>query len=204
MKQFLASARPIFVDSMGVIAFAALIAVGVDRLVATAIGASLAVGLILWHWWARRPIGALQWLSLGLVALSAGATFLSGDPRFMMAKPTVSYAIAGAVMLRRGWMLPYLPASARDAVARAGTNIVDIFGYIWAGLMFLSAAANLGIAVLHAAWWPLFIAVFPPGSKILLFTVQFIVMKIVVRARIVALSAKAAQDIRSPVAASNT
>ena len=184
MKQFLSAARPIVVDSLGVIAFAAMIASGVDRFVATAIGGSAAIGLILWHWWTHRPIGALQWMSLGLVSLSAAATFATGDSRFMMAKPAVTYAIAGTVMLRRGWMLPYLPAAVRDTVARAGSDLVNAFGHVWAGLMFFTAAANLVVAVSFAAWWPLFIATFPAISKIVLFTVQFVAMRVVVRARL--------------------
>ena len=44
-----------------------------------------------------------------------------------------------AVMLKRGWMVRYLPPIAEGR----GEGLMVAFGYAWAGLMFLTAAANL-------------------------------------------------------------
>jgi intracellular septation protein A len=44
----------------------------------------------------------MQWASLGLVIVLGGATVLTGDPRFVMIKPTIAYLTVGAAMLQRG------------------------------------------------------------------------------------------------------
>ena len=57
----------------------------------------------------RRPIEPMQWMSLGLVVVLGGATMLTQNPRFMMIKPTIVHFAVAAVMLRRGWMIRYMP-----------------------------------------------------------------------------------------------
>ena len=62
-----------------------------------------------------RPIDAMQWLALGLVAVLGAATLITQNGRFIMAKPTAIHWAIGTVMLRRGWMARYLPPRrARD------------------------------------------------------------------------------------------
>ena len=56
-----------------------------------------------------RPIEPMQWMSLGLVVVLSGATILTQSPRFVMLKPSIVHFAIAAVMLRRGWMLRYLP-----------------------------------------------------------------------------------------------
>jgi len=58
---------------------------------------------------ARRRIEPMQSMSLGLVVALGGATMLTQSPRFMMIKPTIVHFAVATVMLRRGWMLRYLP-----------------------------------------------------------------------------------------------
>ena len=107
--------------------------------------------------------------------LTGAATFLTKDPRFMMAKPSIVYVLVGAAMLERGWMLPYLPPIARQHL---DDSVMIGWGYVWAGLMFLTAALNAGFALgASLAVWSLFIAVFPAASKIGLFAVHFISVK---------------------------
>ncbi len=180
MNSFLRIARPIVTDALGVILFAILLAMHANLIAATAVGASIAVGVVLWHLLKRRPVGELQWMSLALVTIAGGATLLTNDPRFVMAKPSVIYAVLGAVMLRRGWMHRYVPA----AIVRAEPRVLDGFGYAWAGLMFLTSVANLVVAVVFTPWWPAFIAAIPLASKIVLFSVQFVVMRTLLRGRL--------------------
>ena len=56
----------------------------------------------------RRRIEPMQWMSLGLVVVLGGATMLTQNPRFMI-KPTIVHFAVAAVMLRRGWMIRYMP-----------------------------------------------------------------------------------------------
>jgi hypothetical protein len=82
-------------------------------------------------------------------------------------------------MLKRGWMNRYLPPEAAP-VADVGTT----FGYVWAGLMFASAALNIALALtLDAKSWAAAISAWGIASKIGLFLVQYAVMRMVGRRR---------------------
>jgi intracellular septation protein A len=117
----------------------------------------------------------MQWMSLGLVAVFGAATLFTKDPRFMMAKPTVVYVLVGAAMLERGWMLPYMPPQGREHL---DDSVMIGWGYVWSGLMFLTAALNAVFAFTTSlAVWSAFIAVFPAASKIGLFAVQFLIIR---------------------------
>ena len=143
-------------------------------LAATAIGMAAGVGQLIWTLARRQPIGAIQWASLGLVALLGGATLLTRDPRFIMLKPTAAHLFLGAVMLRPGWMERYAPAEVRD-VARP---MLTAFGFVWAALMFVTAALNLAVMLLADPMsWAKFNLIFPPGSMIALFAIQNLVMR---------------------------
>ena len=61
----------------------------------------------------------MQWMSLGLVVVLGGATMLTQSPRFMMIKPTIVHFAVATVMLRRGWMLRYLPEIVRKRSVRS-------------------------------------------------------------------------------------
>lgn len=128
-----------------------------------------------------RPIDLMQWLSLFLVVVFGSATLLAHDPSFVMVKPSLIYAAVGIVMLKRGWMNRYVPPVAREH--SADVNLV--FGYVWAGLMFATAAANLGLVWFAGpAAWTWFIAVFPITSKVVLVAIQYLTTRSIVRRRI--------------------
>ena len=77
-------------------------------------------------------------------------------------------------MLKRGWMNRYLPPIALATVPDLGIA----FGYIWAGLMFFSAALNVVLALtLDAGTWAAVKSVWAIGSKAGLFLIQYTVMK---------------------------
>jgi intracellular septation protein A len=117
----------------------------------------------------RRQIGALQWASLGLLVVFGGATLVTQDARFIMFKPTVIHLMTGAVMLRPGWMERYVPADERDRIR----PMLTAFGFIWAGLMFLTAIANTALVVVaDPVVWAKFNLFFPPISMIGLFVLQ--------------------------------
>jgi len=180
MRNLLSAARPLVVDSLGVILFAALMALHVALPVAVGVGVATAICVVAWNLIRRHRAEPLQWISLALVLISAGATWLTHDPRFVMAKPSVVYVIVGAFLLRRGWMNRYVPAAYLALVEGRMTA----FGYVWAGLMFLTAAANLVVVLAFTASWALFIAVFPLATKAALFAVQYVSVRTAIRARL--------------------
>jgi intracellular septation protein A len=179
IKQLIYAVVPLIFDSLGVIVFAVLMAMHVNLVIATLSGVVIAAALVGWELARRKPVPAMQWLSLVLVLLTAGATLITDDPRFVMAKPSVIYAVVGFAMLRRGWMNRYV-APADLAVVE---DLMTIFGYIWAGLMFITCGANLVVAIAFPEHWPAFLAIFPAASKAGLFGVQFIVLRIMATRR---------------------
>jgi len=175
IKPLIYAVVPLFLDSLGVIVFAVLMVMHVDLVIATLAGAAVAAALVGWELARRRAVPAMQWLSLVMVVVSAGATLVTHDPRFVMVKPTLIYAVIGVAMLRRGWMSRYAPPDELAVVE----DWMTTFGYIWAGLMFLTGAANLVFALAFTAWWPAFLGLFPTASKIGLFSFQFIVLRVI-------------------------
>lgn len=194
MGHLIHAGRALMQDLLPTVVFAVLVALKVDVLVATLCAAGISVAQLLLQMALRRPIAPLQWAGLGLVVVFGTAGVLAHDARFLMVKPTLVYSIVGAVMLKRGWMLRYLPPVA----AGHADGPMIAFGYVWAGLMFVTAAANLVIAVGFTPLWPAFLAVFPLASKLGLFAVQFLTVRFIARRRI--LSARALEG-QAPQAA---
>src|SRR3546814_5437549 len=108
----------------------------------------------------KHPVPLLQWASLGLVLVFGATSLFIHHPRFLMVKPTIIYLTVATVMMKRGWMLCYLPPEAQ----LHGVPMMLIFGYVWAGLMALSAGLNPILAVWFPKASPAFIAAFPLRS----------------------------------------
>lgn len=182
MSNLVNALRPLAWDFLSTIVFASLMALHLDARAATA--AAFAVGLsqVGAMWVMRRPIEPLQWAGVGLTLVFGTVTLITHDPRFIMAKPSIIYAAISAVMLKRGWMVRYIPAAAKGHAE----DLMIGWGYAWAGLMALTAVANLVAAVWFTARWPVFMAVFPAASKLALFAVQYVSMRTVIRGRIIA------------------
>jgi intracellular septation protein A len=190
MGNLIYAGRALLQDLLPTILFAVLMALHVDVRVATIAAVAISVtqiavmALVL-----KRPIAPLQWASLGLVLVFGAAGMLTNDARFLMVKPTLIYAIVGTVMLKRGWMLRYLPPAAEGR----GAGAMIVFGYIWAGLMFVTGAANLVIAIWFTALWPAFLAVFPTASKLGLFAIHYATVRGLVMRQVKAEAAAQAQ-----------
>ncbi len=58
----------------------------------------------------------MTYASLALVVVLGGATLLTKDPRFVLAKPSIGHFAIGAIMLRKGWMLRYLPPIVSETI----------------------------------------------------------------------------------------
>ena len=86
----------------------------------------------------------MQWMSLGLVIVLGSATMLTQNPRFMMIKPTIVHFSVATVMLRRGWMIRYLP---EIVLRNLPEPTIVAAGYAWAVLLAALGLANLFIAL---------------------------------------------------------
>lgn len=189
MSNLMHALRPLAWDFLPTVVFAALMALHVGAPVATATALSVGFAQLGVMWVMRRPIELLQWAGLGLTLVFGAATLITHDPRFIMAKPSLIYAAIAVVMLKRGWMARYIPA-----VAQGHAHDLAIgWGYAWSGLMAATAAANLVVAVWFAPEWPAFMAVAPLASKLVLFAVQYVSMRTVIRGRIIAARSQALQ-----------
>ncbi len=173
MGPLIHAGRALGADLLPTLVFAVLVAFKVDVMAATAAAIAVGVAQIVVMKLRRQDISRLQWASLLLVLVFGAASILAHDPRFLMAKPSIVYAIVGGVMLQKGWMLRYLPPVAEGH----GEKPMIAFGYVWAGLMFVTAAANLVVAISFPAVWPQFLAIFPLVSKLGLFAVQFVTVR---------------------------
>jgi intracellular septation protein A len=130
----------------------------------------------------RRRIEPMQWISLGLVVVLGGATMLTQSPRFIMIKPTIVHFAVATVMLRRGWMLRYLP---EIVLRNVPEPTIVAAGYAWAALLTALGLANLFIALhLDFATWAWFISVGSVGAKLAAFALQYGIFRAIVRQRL--------------------
>jgi intracellular septation protein A len=128
----------------------------------------------------RKPIDTMQWMSLFLVLGAGTVTLITDDPRFVMIKPSVIYGVVGVVMLKRGWMNRYLPPIAIELIP----DVAVIFGYVWSGLMFFSAALNLIVALnFSVVTWSATMSIWGIASKLVLFLIGYATMRGIAVAR---------------------
>jgi intracellular septation protein len=169
MRNLLQAARVLMMDLASTILFLVVYLATDSLYVAVGLGMALGVAQIGWQYVRKQPIGSLQLLSVVLILASGTATFFTRDPTFVMLKPSVIYCIVGAVMLRRGWMNRYLPERAQPVA-----DVATTFGYVWAALMFASAALNIALALtLDAKTWAALMSAWGLASKIGLFLIQY-------------------------------
>lgn len=174
MSDLLRSARLLVSDLASTLLFLVVLLATGNLVLAIVLGVVLGALQIGWLLARREAIDTMQWLSIGLVVISGAATLLTSDARFVMLKPSIIYCIVGAYMLRPGWMNRYLPPVAVATVP----DIAFVFGYVWAGLMFGSAALNIVLALtLDPVTWSATMSIWGIASKVMLFLIQYTVMR---------------------------
>jgi intracellular septation protein len=184
MRNFLHAATLLFLDMASTILF--LIVFSLTHNVRLAVGLGMALGLaqIGIQFARRKPIATMEWLSLFLVIASGTATLLTNDPRFVQFKPSAIYVIVGLVMLKPGWMNRYLPPIAQAVMP----DVATVVGFLWAGLMFASAATNAVVAIKFSlATWAWFMPMYGMVSKVTLFLGGFVAMRFIGRRRVLAM-----------------
>jgi intracellular septation protein len=176
MKNFLSAGKFLALDMASTLVLLAVLRITNNILLAASVGVAIAIGQVGLTLARRRPVHTMLWLSLVLVCASATATFLTNDPRFIMVKPSVISAVVGLVMLKRGWMDRYLPPVALEVVP----DVAIVFGYVWAGSMFVAAALNLILALtLDKIAWATDMSIYHMVSVIGLFVIQYGTMRFI-------------------------
>jgi intracellular septation protein A len=126
-----------------------------------------------------RTPDVMGWLSLVMVIALGGASLMTNDSRFIMAKPSVVHFAIGVVMLRRGWLARYMPEFVKQNVPE---NVLVGSGYAWAALMFALGLINLYVANYYSIKvWAWFISVFAVGAKVVAFLIQYAVIWVMIR-----------------------
>ena len=184
MRDFLNAAKLLLLDLASTIVFLVVFLLTHNTILAVGLGMALGLAQIATQFVRRRAIETMEWLSLFLVIAAGTATLLTDDPRFVLFKPTVIYAIVGVVMLKPGWMNRYLPDIARAVVP----DVAVVVGFIWAGLMFVSAMVNAFVALTcSVATWALVMPIFGVVSKLTVFVIGFAALRFIGRRRVLAM-----------------
>ena len=181
MRDFLNAAKLLLLDLASTIVFLVVFLLTHNTILAVGLGMALGLAQIATQFVRRRTIETMEWLSLFLVVAAGTTTLLTGDPRFVLLKPSVIYAIVGVVMLKPGWINRYLPDIARTVVP----DVAMVLGFAWAGLMFLSAIVNAVVALTcSVATWALVMPIYGIVSKTALFLIGFAAMRLIGRRRV--------------------
>jgi intracellular septation protein A len=193
MKSLLQSAKFLALDMASTLFFLGFYTLTKSIPLSVAAGLALGIAQIVWEIARKRPIETMQWMSLFLVLASGATALLTNDVRFVLYKASIIYVIVGVVMLKPGWMNRYLPAIAIEVVP----DIAFIFGFIWAGLMFVSAVVNLWVATHYSFLvWTGFMSAYALSTKLGLFLIQYSTMRFIgVRRR------RSQLDVAEPIAA---
>ena len=189
MTGLVTAGRALLLDLASTLFFLGLYALTRDLALSVALAIGLAAAQIAWRLWQRQRVDALQWISAVIVAASGGATLITHNPAFVMLKPTLIYILVGCAMLQKGWMVRYVPPRAMEYVG----DLVIAVGYVWAGLMFVSAALNLVLATQTSLLvWGSVMSIWGIASKTLFGVLQYAYLRFVGRRRYLARQAAAA------------
>jgi intracellular septation protein len=168
-------------DFFSTIVFLVLYLLTNSIVLATSVAIAGAIGQVIYTRVTGRELSFMTWASLGLVIVLGGVTLLTQDHRFVLAKPSIAHFAIGAIMLKRDWMLRYMP----PVVVETIPDYVTIAGYAWAILMFVLGAGTIAVAATgDLKLWAIYISFVSVGAKILAFAAQYVVFRVLVTSRL--------------------
>jgi intracellular septation protein len=168
-------------DFLSAIIFLTLYLTTGSVVLATSVAIAGAVARVVYSRVKGRPLGYMTYASLGLVIVLGCATLLTNDPRFVLAKPAIAHFAIGTIMLKRGWMLRYMP----PIVAETIPEYVTIAGYSWAALMFTLGLGTIAVASTgDLKLWAIYVSVVLIGAKLTAFAVQYVTSRFLITSRI--------------------
>jgi intracellular septation protein len=168
-------------DFFSTIVFLVLYFVTGDVLLATGVAIAGAVGQVIYARVKGQQLTFMTYASAALVVVLGGATLLTNDPRFVLAKPAIGHFAVGAIMLKRGWLLRYLPPIVTETIP----EYVTVAGYAWAALMFALGAGVIAVASTgDIKLWAFYVSAVAIGAKVAAFAIQYVAFRILVTNRI--------------------
>jgi intracellular septation protein len=168
-------------DFFSTIVFLAVYFITGNILLATGVAIVGAIAQVVYSRVKGEPLSFMTYASLALVIVLGSVTLLTNDPRFVLAKPSIAHFAIGAIMLKRGWMLRYMPPIVTETIP----EYVTVAGYAWAALMFALGAGVIAVASTgDMKLWALYVSVVAVGAKIAAFAVQYVTFRILVTNRI--------------------
>jgi intracellular septation protein len=175
-------------DFLSTIIFLVIYLATDNVVLATSVAIAGAVAQIVRARLTDQELGFMTWASLGLVIVLGTATILTHDPRFVLAKPAIGHFAIGTIMLRRGWMLRYMPPIAVETIP----DYITIAGYAWAALMFAIGAGTIAVASTgDLKLWAFYVSFVAIGAKIAAFAIQYVAFRFLITGRVRAARATA-------------
>src|SRR3954466_15964979 len=175
-------------DFFSTILFVAIYFITDNVLLATGVAIAGAIAQVVYARIKGKPLGYMTYASVALVIVLGSATLLTNDPRFVLAKPAIGHFAIGAIMLKRGWMLRYLPPIVTENIP----EYVTVAGYAWAALMFVLGAGTIGVAMTgDMKLWTFYVTVVLLGAKVAAFAVQYVAFRVLVGSRLRAAAQRA-------------
>jgi intracellular septation protein len=168
-------------DFLSAIVFLVLLLATGNVVLATSVAIAGAVAQVVYSKVKGQPLSFMTYASLGLVIVLGTATLLTNDPRFVLAKPSIAHFAIAAIMLKRGWMLRYMPPIVSETIP----EYVTAAGYAWAALMVVLGLGTIAIASTgDLKLWAFYVSVVLIGAKLTAFAVQYVAFRLVVTSRI--------------------
>ena len=168
-------------DFLSTIVFLVIYLATDNVILATAVAIAGAIAQVIYARIKGITLGYMTYASLALVIVLGTATILTRDPRFVLAKPAIGHFAIGAIMLKRGWMLRYMPPRVTDVIP----EYVTAAGFAWAALMFALGAGTIAVAMTgDIKLWAFYVSIVAVGAKIAAFAVQYLIFRVIVTSRL--------------------
>jgi intracellular septation protein len=168
-------------DFFSTILFLAIYLITDNVLLATGVAIAGAIAQVIYSRVRGKPLGFMTYASLALVIVLGSATLFTNDPRFVLAKPAIGHFAIGAIMLKRGWMLRYLPPIVTETIP----EYVTLAGFAWAALMFALGCGTIAVALTgDMKLWTFYVTVVLLGAKLAAFAIQYAAFRILVTGRL--------------------
>src|SRR3954447_16487177 len=168
-------------DFLSAIVFLVLYLTTGNVVLATSVAVVGAVAQVIYSRFKGQPLSFMTFAILALVIVLGAATLLTNDPRFMFAKPAIGHFAIGVIMLKRGWMLRYVPPIVSETIP----EYVTVAGFAGAALLFALGLGTVAVAMTgDIKLWVLYITVVAGGAKVAAFALQFIAFRFVVANRL--------------------
>ncbi len=173
--------RELATDFLSAIVFFVLYLITGNAILGTALAIAAAIAQVAYAHIKGRPPGFMTYASVGLVVVLGTVTLLTHDPRFMFAKPSIAHFAIGVIMLKRDWMLRYVPPIVAETIPGA----VTAAGYAWAALMFALGLGTIAVAFTgDVKLWAFYISFVTIGAKLAAFAIQYVTFRLLVTQRV--------------------